>query len=213
MEDKESLATASNNITVEYCQGIVDNASFVNLMKRYESFFHDVIDGKYGSTAAYWAIYVYLINRVYRELKRAVRTNDVDGYIHILPSIIEVCFALNRPNYSRWGSLFLHKLQQMDPRAREILEAGAMSIRRTKKSYARSAVDLTLEQTVKDMLHLQREALLLSGTQKMLAGGGVSPSLNEAWPCQSSMNWSTFNQGRNLKNSLRNQGLGVTMLT
>ena len=36
----------------------------------------------------------------------------------------------------------------MDPRAREILEAGAMSIRRTKKSYARSAVDLTLEQTV-----------------------------------------------------------------
>ena len=117
-------------------------------MKQYESFFHDVIDGKYGSTAAYWAIYVYLINRVYRELKRAVRTNDVEGYIRILPNIIEVCFALNRPNYSRWGSLFLHKLQQMDPRARDILEAGAMSIRRTKKSYARSAVDLTLEQTV-----------------------------------------------------------------
>jgi len=81
-------------------------------------------------------------------LKRAVRTNDVDGYIHILPSIIEVCFALNRPNYSRWGSLFLHKLQQMDSKAREILKAGAMSIRRTKKSYARSAVDMTLEQTV-----------------------------------------------------------------
>ena len=50
-------------------------------MKQYESFFHDVIDGKYGSTVAYWAIYVYLINRVYRELKRAVSTNDVEGYI------------------------------------------------------------------------------------------------------------------------------------
>jgi len=36
----------------------------------------------------------------------------------------------------------------MDPRARDILKAGAMSIRRTKKSYARSAVDMTLEQTV-----------------------------------------------------------------
>ncbi len=36
----------------------------------------------------------------------------------------------------------------MDFRAREIMEAGAMSIRRTKKSYARSSVDLTLEQTV-----------------------------------------------------------------
>ena len=150
-EDEESLATemmSSNNITVEYCQAIADISSFVGLMKQDESFFHDVIDGKYGSTAAYWAIYVYLINRVYRELKRAVHTNDVKGYIRILPSIIEVCFALNHPNYSRWGSLFLHKLQQMDPRACDILEAGAISIRRTKKSYARSAVDLTLEQTV-----------------------------------------------------------------
>jgi hypothetical protein len=151
IRDEESLATelmSSNNITVEYCQDIVGNASFVNLMKRYEIFFHDVLDGKHGSTAAYWAIYVYLIHRVYRELKRAVHSNDVDGYILILSSIIEVRFALNHPNYSRWGSLFLHELQQMDPRAREILKAGAMSIRRTKKSYTRSAVDMTLEQTV-----------------------------------------------------------------
>ena len=76
------------------------------------------------------------------QLQRAVRTNDVDGYIHVLSSIIEIFFASNRPNYARWGSLFLHKLQQMNPKAREILEAGAMSIRRTKKSYARSAIDL-----------------------------------------------------------------------
>ena len=45
------------------------------------------------------------------------------------------------------GLSFSHNLQQ-DPKAHEILEAGAMSIRRTKKSYARSAVDLCLEQTV-----------------------------------------------------------------
>ena len=36
----------------------------------------------------------------------------------------------------------------MDPIAHAILEAGAMSIRRTKKSYSRCAVDLSLEQTV-----------------------------------------------------------------
>ena len=68
MEDEEPLATemmSSNNITVEYCKNVVKNASFVDLMKRYENFFHDVICGKYGSTAAYWATYVYLINRMY----------------------------------------------------------------------------------------------------------------------------------------------------
>ena len=134
--------------TVEHCQRVAGNAAFNSLIKRYETYFHDVIDGKYGTTAAYWAIYAYLMNRVYRELQRAVRTNDVDSFIQVLPRVIEVFFALNRPNYARWGTLFLHKLKNMDQKAREILEAGAMSIRRTKKSYARCPVDLTLEQTV-----------------------------------------------------------------
>ena len=44
------------------------------------------------------------------------------------------------------GLYFSHKLQK-DPKAHEILEPGTMSIR-PKKSYARSAVDLCLEQTV-----------------------------------------------------------------
>ena len=117
----------------------------MDLMKKYENFF---CDGKYGNTAGYWDIYVYFINRVNCQLQRAVRSNDVHGYIHVLSSIIEIFVALNRPNYARWGSLFLHKLQQMNPKAHEILEAGAMSIRHTKKSYARNAIDLCLEQTV-----------------------------------------------------------------
>ena len=134
--------------TVGHCQTVIENALFKDIMKKYEKFFHSVMDGQYGSTAAYWAIYVYFINRLYGELQCAVRINSVDGYIQALPSIIEAFFALNWPNYARGGSLFLHKLQQMDPIAHAILEAGAMSIRRTKKSYSRCAVDLSLEQTV-----------------------------------------------------------------
>ena len=45
------------------------------------------------------------------------------------------------------GVIFSPELQQMEPKAHEIMEAGAMSICRTEKSYARSAVDLCLEQT------------------------------------------------------------------
>ncbi|XP_068213902.1 uncharacterized protein [Palaemon carinicauda] len=47
-----------------------------------------------------------------------------------------------------WGTLFLHKLTSSHPQLREILPTGAFSIRRTKKNYSRSAVDLSLEQTV-----------------------------------------------------------------
>ena len=62
--------------------------------------------------------------------------------------MIDVFFSLNRPHYARWGTLFLHKLREMKPEAYKTLEAGAMSIRRTSKQYSRSAIDLTLEQTV-----------------------------------------------------------------
>ncbi len=69
-------------------------------------------------------------------------------YIEILPSLIEIFFALNRPNYAHWGSYFLERLKHLDPAALDILKAGAFSIRRTKKSYSRTPIDLTLEQTV-----------------------------------------------------------------
>ena len=139
---------ADTDSTVENCQELAENASMEDMLNGYERFFHDMIDGEHGSTAAYWATYVYLVNRVYRELQRAVRTNDVDGYIRVLPRVVEECFALNRPNYARWGSLFLSKLRHMDASAREILDAGAFSIRRTNTSFARCAIDLTLEHTV-----------------------------------------------------------------
>ena len=68
MEDEEEslqfLTTekmSNYNINVEHCQDFIVNvSSSMDLMKKYENFF---CDGKYGSTAAYWAIYVYFINR------------------------------------------------------------------------------------------------------------------------------------------------------
>ena len=46
------------------------------------------------------------------------------------------------------GLSFSPQTTEMNPKAREILEAGDMFMRRTKKLYARSAIDLCLEQTV-----------------------------------------------------------------
>jgi hypothetical protein len=117
-------------------------------LQMYEDYFHSVLDGNLGSTAQYWAIYIFLINRLHRELQRCVKTNNVSGYIDVFPQLLAVFFALNRPNYARWGTLFLEKLQNSDPKLLEVLESGAFSIRRTRKDYSRSAVDLSLEQTV-----------------------------------------------------------------
>lgn len=93
-------------------------------------------------------VLLYMVNRVHRAFMRAVHTNDIDGYISILPAIIDIYFGLNRPNYARWGVLFLNQLAKASPECQAVLKAGAFSIRRTQKSFSRSAVDLTLEQTV-----------------------------------------------------------------
>ena len=106
------------------------------------------MNGSESSTAAYWTIYIYFMNRVYRELQRAVRTSNVKLYVEVLPYLIDMFFALNRPNYARWRSLFLYKFQSLNSAAHSILESGAFSIRRTKKPYSRTPMDLTLEQTV-----------------------------------------------------------------
>lgn len=64
-------------------------------------------NGDLGPTAQYWSMYVHVINRVHRDLMRALRTNDVAGYINILPAMIEIVFGLNRPNYAGWVRGFL----------------------------------------------------------------------------------------------------------
>lgn len=121
---------------------------FQDHLDQYELFFSDLMIGQLGPTAQYWSIYVYMINRVHRDLMRAVRTNNVDDYISVLTSVIDVFFGLNRPNYARWGVLFLDQLRKAAPQCRHILQSGAFSVRRTGKNFARTAIDLTLEQTV-----------------------------------------------------------------
>ena len=48
-------------------------------LQKNEEFFQKVLDGKLGSTAQFWTIYIFMINRLHRELQRCVKMNDVGG--------------------------------------------------------------------------------------------------------------------------------------
>ena len=80
------------------------------------------------------------------ELQHSIRTNDVDLYISVLPILFDIFFALNWPNYARWGSLFLHKLRSLDVERRKILATGAFSLLRVGKNHTRMAIEICLEQ-------------------------------------------------------------------
>lgn len=149
-DEYDAIATTMNSIPDEpsEVEAFLSNDEVNKHLQSYENFFHSVMDGNLGPTAQFWAIYIYLINRLHREVQCCVKTNDVRGYLDAFPSMLAVFFGLNRPNYARWGTLFMQKLRNADERFIEVLEKGAFSIRRTQKHFSRSAVDLSLEQTV-----------------------------------------------------------------
>ena len=79
----------------------ISQPSFGGHQQEYQEYFQKAMSGELGPTAQFWTTYIYMINRVHRELMRAVRTNSVDDYIRILPEMIDLFFGLNCPNYAR----------------------------------------------------------------------------------------------------------------
>ena len=71
--------------------------------------------------------------------------------MYALDQMCAVFFAASRPNYARWMVLYLLNLLNIESThqgLRLMLENGAFTTRRTSKPFSRSAVDITLEQTV-----------------------------------------------------------------
>ena len=129
---------------------LIDSSAIVNLLEKYAQYCDNTRAGSHGPTAQYWMLYIDLIH-LYLLLDRSCRTNDVTLFIFALGEMIPLFFATHRPNYARWMSRYHLNLMNMEhthPGIRDVFDAGALSIRRTSKSFARSAVDLTLEQTV-----------------------------------------------------------------
>ena len=91
------------DLSQELTEQLVEDVRVINLMDRYETYLHSVMKGEYGHTAVYWATYVYFINRVYCELLCTVRTDDIEGYINVILSVINICFSLH--NYTKLLSL------------------------------------------------------------------------------------------------------------
>ena len=67
---------------------------FQQHMHEYDLYFTKAMNGDLGPTAQYWTMYVYMINRVHRDLICAVGTNDGDGYISLLAVLIDIFLDL-----------------------------------------------------------------------------------------------------------------------
>lgn len=119
-------------------------------LERYDLFIEQTLAGKRGCTAQFALIYVSLIE-LYLLLERAIRTSDVELYKYATYEISAQFFAFNHHNYARWlvrNNNDLMNIENTHPGLLEELKSGAMSIRRTPKTFCRSPIDLTVEQTI-----------------------------------------------------------------
>ena len=120
------------------------------LKKKYTEYTALTLNGHHGSTAKLWMLYIELMH-IFLRFSRAYRTNNLQLFIFTLGQMCPILLAGNGPNYARWMVRYYHNLMNMDnthPGVRESLEKGALSVRRTNKSFSRIQVDITLEQTV-----------------------------------------------------------------
>lgn len=121
-----------------------------DLLNEYSAYTKDTLNGKHGYTAKFALLYIWLIE-LYQMLERAVRTSDLNLYIYAAYNMCSVFFVVNHQNYARWLTRNLDELINIEtthPGLKDDFECGAMSIRRTKKNFCRTPIDLTLEQTI-----------------------------------------------------------------
>ena len=112
---------------------VVASEVFVRCASSYATHIEKTRSGEQGVTAQFWMMYIDYIHH-YHSLERAIRTNDIDLYIYSVTPIIDLFFATNHVNYSRWLTKFQLDLLNIDdthPGLREILEKGVFSVRRT----------------------------------------------------------------------------------
>jgi hypothetical protein len=146
----KKLDDVAANPSPKKMEDIESSEEVIQFMEKYEEYTQETRDMKHGATAAYWMTYIDLVG-VYMLFSRACRTNDIDLFIYALHLICPIFFAVNKPNYARWTVRFLLNLLNMDethPGIRQMLDKGALSVRRTNNPFARNPVDMTLEQTI-----------------------------------------------------------------
>lgn len=147
---QEKLLNLTINPSPAEMQNVLELDELNLLFQKYVKFSNETKTGKHGSTAQFWYMYIELVE-LFLLFSRSCRTNDLPLFTYCLGRMCAVFFAANRPNYARWMTKYHLNLLNIDithPEAREMLQNGGLSIRRSSKSFSRIPVDMTLEQTV-----------------------------------------------------------------
>lgn len=129
---------------------LIPDQAFNTLLQEYCGYKKDTLEGKYGKTAQVYLMYTQLID-YYLIMDYSVRTADIELYKYVLEKILNIFFTMNHPNYARYLTIYLNKLENINITHPGLLEdsgSSMLGIRRTAKPFSRIPIDITLEQTI-----------------------------------------------------------------
>ena len=127
------------------------NIEVARFFTLHENFKQDIRNGNYGKTAQFWVVYYLDIMANQHLLHMAVQENDFLLRLYGLKYLLPFCFALNKQNYARYGSFYVHSLENLNNThlgCRELIKKKGLSVQAQDRYPARTPMDQRGEQTI-----------------------------------------------------------------
>ncbi|KAK3701946.1 hypothetical protein RRG08_017837 [Elysia crispata] len=145
VEAKELVTNLGSNAA----ETTLASQAFDQLFAQYKYFKEEVRAGRHGKTSQFWVQYMDRVWLLLRFL-RATKMNDLDLHITCL-QLYPLLFSMDHHNYVRYLTVYfisLLNLSDSHPGAESLLHNNSFSVCRSDVPASRTAVDLTIEQTI-----------------------------------------------------------------
>ena len=93
---------------------LAEGDAVTTFKEKYEKFKADISNGKYGKTANFSAVYYMDVLPNIIQIHHEVQTHNFGLRLDGLKQALPFCFALNKQNYARYGTIFVHSLTNIE---------------------------------------------------------------------------------------------------
>ena len=143
----KTLENQLKTVTENY-DSTLESSEFKRYMQKNSDLGKRCLSGEFGATAQFWMMYQKMIDLIH-QLHFAINVNDFSLRLSSWEELLKLSFAMNKQNYSRYGTYYIMQLRSVDkthPGAREEIEKKGMSVCRNEYGI-RQSIDGAGEQT------------------------------------------------------------------